>query len=91
MLAESTIERACCAKAKIYGVLNIKLYQLPGWPDRMFYKDGAVLFVEFKAPGAKPRLLQLHIHRILRKHKFRVEVIDNVEDFLKVLKEHYAL
>ena len=51
-----------------------------GVPDRMVCLPGAVIaFVELKAPGKKPRPLQLVQIERLRKLGFRVEVIDSFE------------
>ena len=60
-MKESTIERAVCAYAKAKGCLVMKLAgpNQKGQPDRMFIKDGRVLFIEFKAPGKLPTALQL--------------------------------
>jgi hypothetical protein len=40
---------------------------------------GKPLFVEFKAPGEKPRKLQEHIHIILRRLGYEVKVFDSAE------------
>ena len=60
-MRESTIERAVCAYAKAKGCLCMKLAgpNQKGQPDRMFIRDGKVLFIEFKAPGKRPTALQL--------------------------------
>ena len=60
-MRESTIERAVCAYAKAKGVISLKLAgpNQKGQPDRMFIRDGKVLFIEFKAPGKKPTKLQI--------------------------------
>lgn len=51
-----------------------------GMPDRLILlPDGHIGFVELKAPGKKPRPLQLSRHRLLRKLGFRVYVIDDPE------------
>ena len=60
-MREATIERAVCAYAKSRGCLVMKLAgpNQKGQPDRMFVKNGRVLFIEFKAPGKKPTALQM--------------------------------
>ena len=59
-MRESTIERAVCAYAKAKGCLVMKLAgpNQKGQPDRMFIRNGKVLFIEFKAPGKLPTRLQ---------------------------------
>ena len=51
-----------------------------GVPDRIVLMPGAkIAFVEVKAPGEKPRPLQLSRHELLRRLGFKVFVLDNVE------------
>lgn len=50
---------------------------LDGMPDRLvLLPDGMMGFVEVKAPGEKPRPLQLARHRMLRGLGFKVYVLD---------------
>ena len=59
-----------------------------GMPDRLILlPDGIIAFVELKAPGKKPRPLQLARHRLLRSLGFRVYVIDNEEQIGELLNE----
>ena len=44
-------------------------------------------FVELKAPGKKPRALQLARHRLLRRLGFKVYVIDEINQIDSVLEE----
>lgn len=79
---EAKIERAVCDYAKGKGWLAYK-FTSPGKravPDRMFLRDGTALFVEFKAPGKKPTVLQSHEHERLRAAGFWVFVIDNADE-----------
>lgn len=49
-----------------------------GMPDRLILlPDGHIAFAELKAPGKKPRPLQLSRHRLLRELGYRVYVIDD--------------
>lgn len=49
-----------------------------GWPDRIvLLPDGKIGFVEVKAPGEKPRKLQLHRHDQLQALGFKVFVLDD--------------
>lgn len=51
-----------------------------GVPDRLVcLPRGRVVFVELKAPGQKPRPLQIHQMGMLKLLGFRVEVIDSRE------------
>nr|DAS34356.1 MAG TPA: Nuclease [Caudoviricetes sp.] len=59
-----------------------------GMPDRIILlPDGKFAFVELKAPGEKPRPLQLARHRLLRKLGFKVYVIDGTEQIGGVINE----
>ena len=50
-----------------------------GVPDRIVIGNGLVVFAELKAPGEKPRPLQVKRIRDMRKRGARVEVIDSRE------------
>lgn len=80
MGVESKIEATVAEYAESLGCLHLKLLMLTtmGWPDRLFLYMGRVLFIEFKQPGERPAKIQLWIHGKLRKHLFKVEVVDNV-------------
>ena len=57
-----------------------------GWPDRMILMPGGrMAFAELKAPGGKPRLLQLYMHQQLRTLGYKVFVIDRQEQIQEVL------
>ncbi len=59
---------------------------MDGMPDRMVLLPGARIgFVEVKAPGQKPRKLQLLRHRILRGLGFKVFVLDSPEQIPGIL------
>lgn len=59
---------------------------LAGMPDRLILLPGRRLaFVEVKAPGEKPRLLQLHRHAQLRALGFRVHVLDDPAQIPEIL------
>lgn len=58
-----------------------------GMPDRLILlADGKMGFVEIKAPGQKPRPLQLKRHAMLRKLGFQVFVLDAIEEIPEVLE-----
>ena len=51
-----------------------------GVPDRLLlFPGGRLAFCEVKAPGERPRPLQVHRMEQLRKLGFRVYVVDSVE------------
>lgn len=59
-----------------------------GVPDRIILMpEGRIAFVEVKAPGEKPRPLQLSRHRLLRRLGFTVYVLDASEDIEKIISE----
>ncbi len=59
-----------------------------GVPDRIILMPfGKLAFVEVKAPGEKPRPLQVSRMKLLKRLGFKVFVLDNPEDIEKILKE----
>ena len=80
-MRESTIERAVCAYAKTKGCLTLKLsgQNQKGQPDRMFLRDGRVMFIEFKAPGKRPSALQSRWLERLTEHTFHAACCDDIE------------
>ena len=59
-----------------------------GVPDRIvLMPDGKMAFVELKAPGKKPRPLQLKRKRMLGRLGFPVYVVDNIEQIGGILDE----
>lgn len=76
-MTESKFEQNWSEKAKKKGWYNVKIIQASknGMPDRMFLKNGMIIFVEFKAK--KGRLSPLQKYRIaeLRKMNFHVLII----------------
>ena len=79
-MRESTIERAVCSYAKAKGCLVMKLAgpNQKGQPDRMFIRDGKVLFIEFKAPGKQPTALQLRFMCDMHEHGAHVAWCDDI-------------
>jgi hypothetical protein len=89
-MLEKTVENYLRDKVKTMGgiALKVNASNMAGLPDRMIlFPEGKIYFVELKAPGKKPRPLQLASHRILRGLGFRVYVIDTKEGVLDFLKE----
>ena len=59
-----------------------------GMPDRIVLLPGGHIgFVEVKAPGEKPRPLQLSRHGLLRRLGFKVYVLDNEHQIGGLLDE----
>ena len=78
---ESTIEKKVTHYAKSKGWLTFKWVSPSqrGVPDRLFFRSGTMVMVEFKAPGRSPSLYQEAIHRCLKNQGFDVHIIDDVE------------
>lgn len=89
-MREAEIEKKLVKAVRASGGIALKL-SCPGFagmPDRLILlPDGHVGFAELKAPGKKPRPLQLARHRMLRELGFRVYVIDNPEQIGGMLDE----
>lgn len=79
-MREKQIEKKLITEVKKCGGICPK-WVSPGFdgvPDRIVLLPyGKFAFVEVKAPGEKPRPLQLSRHRLLRRLGFRVYVLDN--------------
>ena len=62
-----------------------------GVPDRIvMLPHGEIHFIELKAPGEKPRALQMAVHDRFKRLGFPVTVIDSVkgvEAFVRALEE----
>ena len=50
-------------------------------PDRVFIKDGRVIWIEFKAKGEPPTALQVKEHKKMRAAGAELYVCDNLVDF----------
>ena len=89
-LYERTIEQKLAARARAMGGIAPKFTSpgFDGMPDRLVLLPGGRMgFVELKAPGRKPRPLQLVRHRLLRRLGFKVFVIDEINQIDSVLEE----
>ena len=63
-----------------------------GMPDRIILKPGGrVFFAEIKAPGEKPRALQVVRSNMLEKMGFRVYVVDSFSDIEAVRHEELTM
>ena len=89
-LSEKQIEQKLVAEVRRRGGMALKFVSpsYSGMPDRLvLLPEGKVAFVEVKAPGKKPRSLQVKRHATLRKLGFQVFVLDAASDILVILKE----
>jgi hypothetical protein len=63
--------------------VKLSALHVSGLPDRLvLLPGGRVVFVELKAPGRRPRKIQLKVHDRLRGLGFEVLIINNEKDFL---------
>ncbi len=80
---EKKLEKRCCDVARAHGWYTRK-FSSPsnrGVPDRIFVKDGDVVFIEFKAPGNEPTRLQEHEIKELTEHGANATWTDNIDTF----------
>lgn len=89
-MREKVLEQKLVTAVKKSGGVAPKFVS-PGWdgmPDRLVLLPvGMMGFVEIKAPGEKPRPLQLARHRVLRKLGFKVYVLDDEGQIKKIIQE----
>jgi len=79
-MREKYIEQKLVKAVKNIGGITPKFTSpgFDGMPDRIVLLPvGNIGFVEVKAPGEKPRPLQLARHELLRRLGFRVYVLDD--------------
>ena len=89
-MREKVIEQRLIKAVRRSGGLAMKFVSpnLNGVPDRLLlFPGGKLAFAEVKAPGEKPRPLQVHRIARLRELGFRVYVIDGVEQIGGVIRE----
>lgn len=89
-MRERQIEQKLVDAVKAAGGIAPKLTcsGFDGMPDRMvLMQGGRIGFIEVKAPGEKPRPLQLSRHRLLRRMGFKVYVLDGAEQIGIILQE----
>jgi len=89
-MREKQIEQELVKAVKAEGGICPKLIcpGMNGMPDRLVLLPGCRIgFVEVKAPGKKPRPLQLRRHKQLRQLGFMVFVLDSPEQIPGIIKE----
>ena len=89
-MREKQIEEKLRLSVKAHGGIALKFISpgFDGMPDRLILlPNGKMAFAELKAPGKKPRDLQLSRHRLLRRLGFKVYVIDEENEIGDVIHE----
>ena len=89
-MREKVIEQKLVRAVRQHGGLALKFISpgFDGVPDRLIlFRDGRVAFAEVKAPGKKPRPLQVHRMEQLRSLGFRVFVVDSEEQIGGMIDE----
>ncbi|WP_423243621.1 VRR-NUC domain-containing protein [Clostridium tyrobutyricum] len=89
-LREKEIEHKLVIVVKMMGGICPKLASpgFDGMPDRLVLLPKRKFgLVEVKAPGEKPRPLQIARHKLLRKLGFQVYVLDDIEQIGGILSE----
>ena len=89
-MREKTLEQKFVKAVKAAGGVALK-FASPGFdgvPDRLaLLPGGRLAFVEVKAPGQKPRALQLARHEMLRRLGFQVHVLDDEGQIGGIIEE----
>jgi len=80
-LRESVVEKKVTDYAKSQGWLSFKWVSPSqrGVPDRLYFRKGSLVIVEFKAPGKKATPYQQSIHKRLLAAGWTVHIIDDIE------------
>lgn len=89
-MREKEIERSLVKAVKQSGGICPKFVSpgMDGMPDRlMLLPEGRMAFVEVKAPGQKPRPLQVARHKQLTRMGFRVFVLDDKGQIPGIMEE----
>ena len=76
------------AYAERHGWLVYK-FEAPGHrgvPDRLFIRNGTVVFIEVKRPGEEARDLQDYVQNKMRMKGALVFTVDNLEEAKRILR-----
>lgn len=92
-MRESAVEKAVVAFAKEHGIGTYKLSgpNDRGKPDRVFFKDGRVIFLELKAPKCKPTALQMKAITDIHATGTAATWADNAPLAILHLREHFGV
>ncbi len=79
-IRERDIEAHLTKTCKIYDIMVRKAMWVGrlGCPDRVIFHKGRTIWVELKAPGGKPREMQMLEHQRMREGGADVRVIDSI-------------
>lgn len=89
-MREKALEKKLVQSVKSAGGIALKFASpgFDGMPDRIvLIPDGHIGFVEVKAPGEKPRPLQIARHGLLRRLGFKVYILDDEQQIGGILDE----
>ena len=89
-VSEKSIERKLVEAVKNMGGIAPKFVSpgFDGMPDRIvLLPHGLMAFVEVKAPGKKPRPLQVSRHGLLQRLGFKVYVLDDMNQIGGILDD----
>ena len=89
-MREKTVEQRLMKAVRQSGGLALKFISpnMNGVPDRLLLLPGGrIAFCEVKAPGEKPRPLQMYRMEQLKKLGFRVYVSDSKEQIGEMIRE----
>ena len=92
-MLEKEIELQLVRAVKRMGGRAVKFMSpgFDGMPDRLVLLPGGKCgFVEVKAPGKKPRALQLVRHEMLKTWGFKVYVADAKEQIEEIINDIYS-
>jgi hypothetical protein len=93
IMLEKTIETHFVKEFKKHTGIIVKFTPTgqAGYADReLFLPGGHVIFIEFKAPGKKPRPLQLKRARDLEKLGFKTYFIDSIKLADELIEEVFG-
>ena len=88
-MREKTVEQKLFKAVRQSGGLALKFVSpgMAGVPDRLLlFPGGRLAFCEVKAPGEKPRPLQVHRLEQLRRLGFKVYVVDGAEQIREMVE-----
>ena len=88
-MRESLIEKKVCKHAESLGWFQFKMASpgTRGIPDRVFFKDGKTVLIEFKSSTGQLSPSQKYIIDKLKKHKIPVYVIKGVQSGKELFHE----
>lgn len=92
-MRENIIEQTLTREVSKTGALALKFVTptMTGVPDRIILTPGGrVIFVEVKAPGKKPRPIQIRRHNQLRDLGYEVHVIDSITQAKELARALHA-